>query len=138
MAKKDKFHDAVKCALINEGWTITHDPYKIEYRRDPLYVDLGAEAPLAAEKAGRKIAVEGKSFLGRSGITDLCAAVGQFLFYRLLMASSDPERTLFLAMPTEAYGEILDEKDGQAFIEQEKLRLVLYDPVNEVLDRWIE
>jgi hypothetical protein len=41
-------------------------------------------------------------------------------------------------MPTEAYGEILDEKEGQAFIESEKLRLVLYDPENEVLERWIE
>jgi hypothetical protein len=138
MPRKDALHDAVKNALIKEGWTITHDPYKIEYRRDPLYVDLGAEAPLAAEKEGRKIAVEVKSFLGKSGITDLYTAVGQFLFYRLLMESRDPERTLFLAMPTEAYGEILDEKEGQAFIESEKLRLVLYDPENEVLERWIE
>jgi len=27
MAKKDAFHDAVKNALIKEGWVITHDPY---------------------------------------------------------------------------------------------------------------
>ncbi len=138
MSKKDAFHDAVKNALIKDGWTITHDPYKLEYRRDPLFVDLGAEAPLGAERAGRKIAVEVKSFLGKSGVTDLYAAVGQFLFYRLLMASRDPERTLFLAMPVEAYGEILDEKDGQAFIVEQSLKLALYNPAEEVLERWIE
>ena len=138
MAKKDTFHEACKNALIKDGWTITHDPYKIEYRRDPLYVDLGAEAPLGAEKAGRKIAVEVKSFLGKSGITDLYSAVGQYLFYRLLMESRDPERTLFLAMPTEAYGEILDEKDGLDFIQSENLRLILYDSGSEVLEKWIE
>lgn len=101
-------------------------------------MDLGAKAPLGAEEAGRKIAVEVKSFLGKSGITDLYVAVGQFLFYRLLMESRDPERTLFLAIPNEAYGEILDEKDGQAFIQEEKLKLILYNPVAEVLERWIE
>jgi hypothetical protein len=26
---KDIYHEQVKNALINEGWTITHDPFKI-------------------------------------------------------------------------------------------------------------
>ncbi|MEM9539041.1 MAG: element excision factor XisH family protein [Cyanobacteria bacterium P01_E01_bin.42] len=26
MSAKDRFHDIVKAALIQEGWTITHDP----------------------------------------------------------------------------------------------------------------
>ena len=76
MPRKDTFHDAVRNALIKDGWMITHDPYLLEYNREPLYVDLGAEAPLGAEKEGRKIAVEIKSFLGNSTLDDLEDALG--------------------------------------------------------------
>ena len=47
---KDKFHDAVKNALIKEGWIITNDPLFIQFGGVDLYVDLGAEKMLAAEK----------------------------------------------------------------------------------------
>lgn len=33
MPARDIFHDAVKKALIKDGWTITHDPYKIAVGR---------------------------------------------------------------------------------------------------------
>jgi hypothetical protein len=29
---RDLFHDLVKQALINEGWTVTHDPYPLHTR----------------------------------------------------------------------------------------------------------
>lgn len=56
MPRKDIYHEIVKRALIADGWTITHDPYPLSFGEESLYVDLGAEMPLAAEKAGRKIA----------------------------------------------------------------------------------
>jgi hypothetical protein len=40
---KDKYHEQVKTALIKDGWTITHDPYKIIIGRRKGYIDLGAE-----------------------------------------------------------------------------------------------
>lgn len=46
---KDLFHEAVRNALINDGWTITHDPYPIQLMDFDLDVDLGAERALAAE-----------------------------------------------------------------------------------------
>lgn len=54
MPERDFFHDAVKSALVKEGWTITNDPLFIEFGGIDLYVDLGAEKVLAAEKDGRK------------------------------------------------------------------------------------
>ena len=27
MPARDMYHNAVKAALINDGWTVTHDPY---------------------------------------------------------------------------------------------------------------
>jgi hypothetical protein len=36
MPAKDIYHDAVKNALIKDGWTITADPYYIIYGTDLL------------------------------------------------------------------------------------------------------
>lgn len=76
MSAKDLFHDSVKTALEKEGWTITHDPLKFKYGEVNFQVDLGAEKLIAAEKAGEKIAVEIKSFLNPSAITDFYGALG--------------------------------------------------------------
>jgi hypothetical protein len=43
------YHDCVRRALVKDGWAITHDPLVLPFRRTDLYVDLGAEATLAAE-----------------------------------------------------------------------------------------
>jgi hypothetical protein len=48
MPKRDLFHDAVKNGLIKEGWTITDDPYKLDFGFTEAFVDLGAEKLLAA------------------------------------------------------------------------------------------
>src|SRR5215510_6624640 len=62
MPRYDVYHEPVKHALIKDGWTITDDPFIIEYKGLRLYADLGAEKPIAAEKFGRKIVVEIKVF----------------------------------------------------------------------------
>ena len=81
MAAKDVIHDAVKNALIKDGWTITDDPLRLKYKAVNLSVDLAAERALAAERDGEKIAVEIKSFLNASTINDLKLAIGQFSLY---------------------------------------------------------
>jgi len=30
-AARDSYHNAVKAALIADGWAIIHDPYRVEY-----------------------------------------------------------------------------------------------------------
>ena len=51
MMAKDIIHDAVKTALIKDGWKITDDPLHIKYKDLELQADLGAERPIAAFKA---------------------------------------------------------------------------------------
>ncbi|ESA34139.1 hypothetical protein N836_17990 [Leptolyngbya sp. Heron Island J] len=77
MPAKDLYHDAVRFALIKDGWVILAEDYSLEYGGDRLYVDIAAEKPIVAEKQGNKILVEVKSFLGRSFFNDLERAVGQ-------------------------------------------------------------
>jgi hypothetical protein len=46
------FHKVVKQALIADGWTVTHDGYRLttELLKDALTIDLGAEKLIAAER----------------------------------------------------------------------------------------
>ncbi|QXE25513.1 fdxN element excision controlling factor XisH [Richelia sinica FACHB-800] len=50
MPAKDIYHDAVKNALIKDGWAILADPYIIEYEDDNFFADLLAEKTLLAEQ----------------------------------------------------------------------------------------
>ena len=71
MPARDRYHNQVKQALIKDGWTITDDPLRLKWGKKDLYVDLGAEQLLTAEKGLHKIAVEVKSFVGQSEVDDL-------------------------------------------------------------------
>lgn len=63
MPARDIYHKAAKNAMIKDGWAITHDPFRIRLARGKnLFVDLGAERLIAAERGLEKIAVEIKSF----------------------------------------------------------------------------
>ena len=89
---KDIYHDCVKNALIKDGWNITHDPFKLEIGKKDLYIDLGAAQLLAATKTEQKIAVEIKSFIGRSDVDDLEKALGQYVLYFDILEDFEPER----------------------------------------------
>lgn len=138
MPRRDVFHNRVRHALIKDGWAITHDPYLLEFGEHRLFVDLGAEAPIAAEKAGRKIAVEIKGFTGVSEMVELERALGQFMLYHFLLTREEPERMLFLAVPEDTYAALLDTAPGRDLVATYRLRLLTYDPANEVITRWIE
>ncbi|WP_413199652.1 XisH family protein, partial [Nostoc piscinale] len=100
MSAKDKFHDAVKIALQKDGWLITHDPLRIRISSTTkLYIDLGAEKLVAAERNGQKIAVEVKSFLGASAMAEFHLAIGQYINYRYALTDFGYEQVLYLAVP---------------------------------------
>lgn len=138
MPAKDTFHDAVKAALIKEGWTITHDPLQIKTSEVDMSVDLGAERLLAAAKGSEKIAVEIKSFLALSLIYEFYNALGQFLSYKIGLEMQEPDRVLFLAVPKEAYDDFFKFSFTQIAIERYELKLVVYDPIKEELIKWIK
>jgi hypothetical protein len=75
MPAADKIHEAVKRALLKDGWAITDDPYVLEYDGIRFFADLGAERPIAAQRGSRRIVVEIKSFLGPSLIHDFEVAL---------------------------------------------------------------
>ena len=133
---KDLFHNAVKQALLKEQWVITADPLIIKIGGVKLELDLAAEKMVAAEKAGRKIAVEIKSFLNPSTITDFHGALGQFLNYRLALQIRDPDRSLYLAVPLDTFDSFFQEPFIQQAVNLYQVKLVIYNPVEEVITLW--
>jgi hypothetical protein len=71
MSKRDRLHQALRRTLEKDGWTVTADPLILVLEQAVLRADLGAEKTFAAEKAGRKIAIEVKDFTAASGISEL-------------------------------------------------------------------
>lgn len=138
MPAKDTYHEAVKAALVHDGWTITHDPLRIRLARGKnLFVDLGAERLIGAERGTEKIAVEIKSFTRASDMKDLEEALGQYVLYDRLLLRHEVDRTLYLAVTEEVRKSVFEEEAGQVLLEDGILRLVTFDPVKEVIVRWI-
>lgn len=133
---KDLFHEAVKTALVKEGWTITHDPYKIDTFLTKVNVDLGAERLIAAERAKELIAVEVKSFVSSSAIYDFHLALGQYLNYVRGMHRTDPERVLFLAIPERAYLSFFTIPDAQDAVRDFHINLLVYNDLTETIVEW--
>lgn len=137
MAAKDIYHDHVRRALENDGWTITDDPYGLKWGRATLQIDLGAERLIAAEKGNQKIAVEIKSFVGRSQIDDLEDALGQLMLYRYLLRKKEPERLLYLAVNTGVYASFLSQPHVEPLLREENIRLIVFEPMKEEIIKWI-
>lgn len=138
MPTYDIFHKEVRSALETENWTVTDDPLYLRFGEDPLYIDLAAEKIIGAEKAGRKIAIEVKSFVGVSFTTDFHLAVGQFVNYRIARQEHEPARILYLAVPVDTYKTYFVRKLAQAVLHQLSLKLIVFDPQLKEIVEWID
>lgn len=137
MSAKDYFHEAVKAGLIKDGWIITHDPLYLDFDNARVQIDLAGEKLIAAEQGLEKIAVEVKSFIGSSTIYEFYLAVGQCLSYRIALKAQQPERKLYLAVPTYTYEEFFRRPFAQQTIQESKINLLVYEPNQEVILQWI-
>lgn len=132
---KDIYHSTV-IALEKDGWTITDD-LTLAIGERSVYVDLGAEKLLTAEKQEQKIAVEIKSFLSRSPVEDLEVALGQYVLYKGIMTYREEKRQLYLAIRDDVYLDIFSEPIGRIFIENHQLNIIVFDPLAEEIVKWI-
>ena len=137
MPAKDIYHDTVKTALIKDGWTIIADPYTISYEDAELFADLAAEKPIAAERNGNRIVVEVKSFISPSPMRDFEMALGQYILYRNLIALTEPQYQLYLAIKESIYKNFFTRKSISTVVEQNQLFLIVVDMEREEIIRWI-
>ncbi len=135
---RDKFHQAVREALEKDGWTITDDPYVLKHGNRRIEIDLGAEKMIAAERGMERIIVEVKSFLSKSAFYELHEAVGQFRNYHRLLRLENITHELFLAIPEDAFDLLFKDDFGQLTIEEDHLKMLIYEPEQKEIIQWIK
>jgi hypothetical protein len=136
MAAKDKYHELVKTALVKDGWTITDDPLKFEADGKKIKIDLGAERLITAERGAEKIAVEVKSFVGASPITEYYAAIGQFSHYQTVLEENQPERILYLAIPQDTFNDLFKGRLTQKTLTRLEVSMIVYSIELEKITLW--
>jgi len=137
---RDIIHGSVKQALINDGWTITADPYYIDLINDKnktLAADLAAEKKFEAQRGIEKIIVEIKSFLGTSVLNNFHSALGQYLDYRDSLEENGEEKILYIAVSENIYNKILDLNFLKGRIEKYQLKFIVVNIKTETILKWI-
>jgi hypothetical protein len=134
---RDAFHQAVRTALIKEGWHIFADPLYLKYGRDGLQIDLAANRLIVAEREQEKIAVEVKSFTNPSDVNEFHAVLGQYLNYRLALKRFEPERKLYLAIPEDAFERFFSRELARDAVREYGLNLAVYSVKDEVIVKWL-
>lgn len=102
-----------------------------------IKIDLGAQKLISAEKDEQKIAVEVKSFIGMSAISEFHTAVGQFLNYRVALEQKDSERVLYLAISKDIYQEFFIDSFIQSVLERYEIKLFVFHVQKQEIVLWI-
>lgn len=137
MPAYDLIHNAVKNALIKDGWLITADPYVIVYDDVRLFADLAAERTLSAQQGSRRIVVEIKGFAGESPIHQFEQALGQYIFYRQMLSETAPEFEIYLAITDSTYHTVFQRAAIRLMVESQNVALVLVNVDREEIVQWI-
>ena len=133
---KDIYHSTVRIALEKDGWTITDDPLTLRIGGRSAFIDLGAEKLFAAEKEGKRIAVEVKSFISPSPVKDLEQALGQYIMYSQVLERQNFDRLLYLAIPQRVFLDFFSEELPQLIIELNHLKLLIFDSDSQEVVKW--
>jgi len=138
MPRKDRIHEAVKNALVKDGWTITDDPYRIVYDDADVYADLRivkTQGDAAVEQ--RALVIEIKSFSGASPLHSLENALGQYELYRIYLKRVAPADKLYLAISRATYAEQFVRPAFTIVIEEKNLPVLVVDTEREEVVQWI-
>jgi hypothetical protein len=133
----DTIHGPVRNALIKDGWTITADPFTIQFEELILFADLAAERAIALERGTEKIAVEIKTFGQPSFTHELHTAIGQFVNYSTVLRHNEPDRKLYLAVRDETFHEYFIQKGVQTIVSENHINLIVVNVLAEEIVRWI-
>jgi len=109
----------------------------VKLTKRKVFIDLGAEKLLIAEKEHQKIAVEVKSFVSLSPLKDFYNALGQYQLYTLALKHRFPDRVLYLAMPDESYALLRSDDLLAEFLDELNLNYLIFNSTQTVIKQWI-
>jgi hypothetical protein len=131
MPRKDDYHDAVKQALIKDGWSIDGEQVAFIGSERQIVIDL------KVSKDGQGIIlVEVKGFQP-SMVESLANAMGKILIYRYILNELAQNIPIWLAVPEFAYQSILTEDMGITMRQQLGMDLIVFSVKQEEIVEWI-
>jgi len=133
---RDLIHEIVREALIKDGWTITHDPYRIEHYDPAWEIDMAAEKLIAAKRGMDKIAVEAKSFLELSFGNEFHKILGQYLNYLSALKRVEPDRKLYVAVPTDVYAKDFQRRGILNSVNDYNVKIFIFDKIKKEIVSW--
>ena len=74
--------------------------------------------------------------MNESELFDYHAALGQFLAL-LVLQRTQTERTLYFAVPLETYRSFFSRELAQASVQEYQVKMIIYNPISEVISKWI-
>jgi hypothetical protein len=131
------YHEAVKNALIKDGWTILADSYFLQYEDAQLYADLLAEKTLLAQQNNRTIVVEIKSFINPSPMRDFELALGQYIVYRDILDLSEKYYAIYLAVKDTVFESFFQRKSVTAIVKRHQVEFIVFNDEKEEIVSWI-
>lgn len=63
--------------------------------------------------------------------------MGQYILYLDILARLDPDRTLYLAIRQDTFIEVFQDPIGEILLENKRLKLLIFDEINEEIQQWI-
>ncbi|MDX2249009.1 MAG: XisH family protein [Bacteroidia bacterium] len=138
MSRRDFYHNTIRIILEKEHWTITDDPLDLSIGDVELFADIGAERVIGAEKGNQKIALEIKSFISQSPVSEFHKALGQYENYRLSLEELDPNRHVWLAISKEAWDGFFQREFIQKAVRRYLISIVIFDVENHTIISWIK
>ncbi|MFN0122106.1 MAG: element excision factor XisH family protein [Blastocatellia bacterium] len=130
MPQHDTHHETVKHALLRDGWTITADPFVIQFGKTRMYADL------CAEKNVRVIIVEIKGFARDSFVNELHRATGQYGNYRTMLQRTGADYEVWLAVPHDVYLQYFTDDHVRFILEDQQISLFTFNPETEEIVLW--
>jgi hypothetical protein len=99
----------------------------VDYGDVQMQIDLGTDRLLAAQRDIEKIAVEVKRFIKPSAISEFHTAVGQYFNYRYALRAQEPDRKLYLAVPSQTYDQFFRLRFVEEIVQEQRILLVIYN-----------
>lgn len=137
MPRKDLFHDIVKQAITRAGWKVTNDPLFVPTAGGVnFFIDIGAEHIIEAEKEGKQIAIEVKSFNQDSASYSFYEILGQYLVYEEALKEQPQTMPLYIAIASLGYEKLIDTPIFKRMIEKHGLKFIIIEPQTQTIDSW--
>jgi hypothetical protein len=138
MPQYDAHHEAVKQALLKDGWSVTREQFSVLYKGLRVFIDMAAEKFVDGEDGSEKIAIEVKVFDQSPFLSDFEKAIGQYSLYRFMLRKVRIKRRLFLAVSEKASREFFSIPAVTEYTTQHRIHLLIFDPESEEILKWNE